>query len=243
MIVFPMAGESRRFLAAGYEQPKYMLPLEGRPLFDWTVLSMRRLFDRTDFLFVARDVKGTGEFLKQRLAELGLGAAKVCLLDAPTAGQAETVECGLKLTNVPAQEPILIFNIDTMRPGFDMEDVPGEDGWLETFEAPGTGWSFVELDPMDGSRVIRCAEKQRISDRCCTGIYYFKEARLFLEALAAERRAPASHELFVAPLYNHLIADGRRIGWREAPPDKVILSGVPAEYESLKRRSLGAFDW
>jgi hypothetical protein len=243
MIVFPMAGESRRFLAAGFEQPKYMLPLDGRPLFDWTVLSMRRLFDRTDFLFVARDIQGTGMFLQKRLAAMGLRAAKVCLLDASTAGQAETVELGLKNAGVARQEPILIFNIDTIRPGFDMEEVPEEDGWLETFEAPGTGWSFVELDPKDTARVIRCAEKQRISEHCCTGIYYFKEAGLFLSALAAEREAPSSHELFVAPLYNHLIAEGRRIGWRAVPSGKVILSGVPAEYESLKDRTLSAVEW
>ena len=34
MIVFPMAGLSRRFSEAGYDQPKYMLPLEGGPCFD-----------------------------------------------------------------------------------------------------------------------------------------------------------------------------------------------------------------
>lgn len=234
MIVIPMAGESRRFLAAGYDRPKYMLPLEGRPLFDWTMLSFQALFATEPFLFIARDVHGTAAFIRERLTALGLPRAAVVLLQAPTAGQAETVEQGLVAAAVPDDVPLAIFNIDTIRPGIVATDMPGTEGWLEVFRTTGDNWSFVEPDAPGSSFVRRCTEKQRISDLCCTGLYAFAAARLFHESLAAERAAPASHELFVAPLYNHLIARGHRIGWREVPTERVILAGVPAEYEALR---------
>ena len=233
MIVIPMAGMSRRFAEAGYDRPKYMLDLAGQPLFDWAVLSFAAHFTREPFLFIVRDVAGTADFVRERCAALGISDARIAVLDAPTAGQAETVELGLAEARVATSEPLAIFNIDTIRPGLDPSPIAGCDGWLEVFDTAGDNWSFIETDPADPARVVRCTEKLRISGHCCTGLYQFSSAALFTEALAAERAQPSSHELFVAPMYNHLIARGARIGWREVPAAHVILSGVPAEYEAL----------
>lgn len=233
MIVIPMAGASRRFAEAGYVQPKYMLPLRGRPLFDWALASFRADFARRPFLFVVRDEPDVADFVRARAGALGIARFGIAALSQPTAGQAETVEQGLALGGAQPDEPLAIFNIDTIRPGIECGGLPGCDGWLETFSTPGDNWSFIEPDPADPARVARCTEKQRISDHCCTGLYQFAATALFLEALAAERQHPSSHELFVAPLYNHLIGRGHRIGWREVGAERVILSGVPAEYEAL----------
>ena len=233
MIIIPMAGMSRRFLDAGYPVPKYMLDLAGRSLFDWAVLSFARSFAAERFLFVVRDMAGTARFVADRIAALGIADAAIVTLYRPTAGQAETVELGLAEAGTGPDEPLAIFNIDTIRPGLDPAPMPGSDGWLEVFTTGGENWSFIETDPLDPGRVVRCTEKQRISDYCCTGLYQFGTARLFLDALEAERRQRSSSELFVAPLYNHLISDGRRITFREAPAEQVILSGVPVEYEAL----------
>lgn len=234
MIVIPMAGESSRFRKAGYAQPKYMLPLYDRPLFDWAVLSFASSFASERFLFVVRDTHATPAFVEARATAMGIARFDIVVLDAPTSGQAETVEVGLaRHTSTGDDEPLTIFNIDTIRPNAIVDSVPGTSGWLEVFRVPGDNWSFITLDPDDPARVARCTEKQRISDLCCTGLYQFGGAAAFLGALEAERAKPSSHELFVAPLYNHLIARGARIGWREVATPSVILSGVPDEYHAL----------
>lgn len=240
MIVIPMAGDSRRFRDAGYETPKYMLALHGRPLFDWTLLSFASEFRREDFLFVARDGYDTYHFLRTRLAVLGIAKADIVMLAAPTLGQADTVAQGLMRQGVPQTEPLCIFNIDTIRPGVNISPMRDAAGWLEVFRAQGEHWSFIEPDRQDPKWVRRCSEKQRISDLCSTGLYFFSSASLFFDALSAERRNPSSCELFVAPLYNHLVAAGLKVGWREVPCDRVILSGVPGEYEALKSPSFAA---
>lgn len=243
MIVIPMAGESRRFREAGYGKPKYMLRVSDRPIFDWVLLSFISYFDTESFLFIARDVDETEAFLKERVAKLGIKNAHISILDAPTAGQAETVEAGLIKAKVSKETDIVIFNVDTIRPRVDIGKMKGVDGWLEVFSTPGDNWSFIELDPKDRKRVIRCTEKERVSDLCCTGLYSFSSAESFLYALRQERRNPSKHELFVAPLYNHLIDQGAQISWRSAEKKNVILSGVPAEYEYLKIKGLELADF
>lgn len=243
LIVIPMAGESSRFINAGYKLPKYMLPLDGRPLFDWCVLSFKKYFSSLDFLFVARDHNDTAKFIDERLSILGVRSAKILFISNPTAGQAETVELGLDNLGVADSEPITIFNIDTIRPGFVINAKPEQAGYIEVFKTIGDNWSFVEPDPTNIGCVLRCAEKKRISDFCCTGMYHFKSVNLFKTALSMERLNPSSHELFVAPLYNHLIQDGFKIGWNLVGSDDTILAGVPNEYESLKGRSLSELVW
>jgi hypothetical protein len=236
MIVIPMAGLSRRFVEAGYGLPKYMLPLSHGTVFSHAVDSFRKYFGVLEFLFVARDVLDTGPFIGNECHKLGMPEPKIEFLAHPTAGQAESVELGLLRCGVSDDEPITIFNIDTFRPGFGFPsgaDWISSDGYLEVFRGAGDNWSRVRPATGPEPLVIETAEKKPISELCCTGLYHFGRASDFHFALAHERRAPSSGELYVAPLYNHLINAGRRIHYQIIDVADVIFCGVPAEYELL----------
>jgi hypothetical protein len=238
LIVIPMAGLSKRFAAAGYDRPKYMLEAHGRTLFDHAVESFSAYFGNVPFLFIARDVSGTGDFVRERSAALGIEAARVVLLERPTRGQAETVALGLGEAGVAAKMPLTIFNIDTFRPGFRFPEWIDEcDGYLETFVGEGANWSFVRPVAEGSDRVAETTEKVPISNFCCTGLYHFATAELFREAYSADSRLGADElqggELYVAPLYNRLIAAGRDIRFTVVPREDVIFCGVPAEYDEF----------
>ena len=234
MIIIPMAGESRRFISAGYKLPKYMLELHGRTLFDWSVESFRSYMQDELFVFVMRDIDGTFDFVTSRVEALGVAHARYVVLEHPTAGQAETVAYGLDAVPAHADEPLMIFNIDTIRPGLARTPWASRkcDGWLEVFSGDGDGWSFV-LPTAKTDIVTRTAEKIRISNLCCTGLYEFSHVSLFREAFHVECANRSAKELYVAPVYNHLIAAGRTIRFRQIEPTDVIFSGVPSEYEAL----------
>lgn len=230
-----MAGRSQRFVDAGYAAAKYRLPLGGRSVFAHAVASFAAAFATTDFLFVTGADPGVEAFVAAECAALGLDRFQVVALAAPTAGQAETVELGLAQAGVADATPVTIFNIDTFRPGFRFPGAPlaAMDGWLEVFRGAGANWSYVRPAPGPEPLALETAEKRPISDLCCTGLYHFARAGDFRAALAKERAAPQAAELYVAPLYNHLIGAGARIGWRLIETDEVVFCGTPAEYEAL----------
>lgn len=242
MIVFPMAGLSRRFADAGYTLPKYVLPVHGRSLFSHAVLSFESEFQTETFVFAYREVDGTRAFIEYECQALGIREVVLHELPGPTAGQADTVDRAVAAALTGGDESLLVFNIDTVRrnwvrPAFlDDRTVAG---YLEVVQAPGEGWSFVEPGP--GGTVLRTAEKERISDLCSTGLYFFSSAGAFRDAFARARRdgLTVRGEYYVAPLYNILIADGAMIRYEEIPRADVAFSGVPAEYEELARRSDG----
>lgn len=234
MIVIPMAGRSQRFRDAGYEQPKFMLPLSGASVFDHAVGSFERYFADTSFLFIVVGEEAAA-FVARSCERLGLERAEVVTLSAPTGGQAETVIRGLDRANVANDTPLTIFNIDTFRPGYVAPGAwfEGLDGWLEVFRGEGDNWSYVGPARGDVPLVLETAEKRPISDLCCTGLYHFARAGDLRAAFAAELRNPQGRELYVAPLYNHLIGFGARIGYSLIQRDEVVFCGTPAEYETL----------
>lgn len=237
MIVIPMAGLSRRFFEAGYDRPKYMLDLKGRPVFDYAVASFAGRVGKEPFVFALKRDFGTEDFVRARLSVLGIDDACLVVLDADTRGQAHTVQLALEGAGAPADAALTIFNIDSFRPGFAMtSEEYGADGYLEVFAGEGTSWSFVEPTPGVPGRAARVVEKQRISDLCCTGLYYFRTRALFEDAYRRERAAPSQPlaEDYVAPLYNHLISDGRTVRYRHIPDEDIKFCGVPAEYEALR---------
>jgi hypothetical protein len=234
VIVIPMAGRSQRFFDAGYARPKYELDLEGRSVFAHAVASFEASFRARPFRFIAQ--AEAEAFVRREAAALGVADFEVVALPGPTAGQAETVELGTR----GWEGALTIFNIDTFRPGFAFPGAPldAADGWLEVFRGSGANWSYVR-PAAEGPWALETAEKKPISDLCCTGLYHFARAADFRRALAAERARPQAAELYVAPLYNHLIAEGARIGWRLVERDAVVFCGTPAEYEGLRSSPQG----
>lgn len=238
-LVFPMAGLSERFTRAGFAVPKYMLHAHGRSLFRHAVEGFLRHGRAMRPLFIARDVAGTAAFIAAECEAMGLAGYDLHLLDAPTRGQAETVALGLA-GRAGVDDPAMIFNIDTFRPGWQPPArfaLDAVDGYLEVFEGEGVNWSFVAPRDPGAQTVARTTEKDPISNLCCTGLYHFRRSGDFVDAFTAAAAAGAGSwsagELYVAPLYNRLIANGRDIRYHLIRRDQVIFCGTPEEYQAF----------
>jgi hypothetical protein len=219
-----------------------MLYAREKSLFNLAVSSFKAYFKTEKFLFIARDVFCTKEFIQKECEILGISFFEVVILNEPTRGQAETVYLGLLASNLPDTEPILIFNIDTFRPNFSFPvELSNWDGYLEVFEGDGANWSYAKTEHENSTKVIQTAEKEEISTHCSTGIYYFKKKESFIEAFEAAHVDISKiklNELYVAPLYNHLIAKSCNIHIEIIERHEVKFCGIPQEYydylESIK---------
>lgn len=233
MIVFPMAGLSSRFTNAGYRVPKYELPISGSTVFEKAVLSFKNYFNEQEFLFITRKELKSVCFIESKLVNLGVKNFKILELYSETLGQADTVYQGV---NQLSDYELLIFNIDTFLINFEFPVwLKNCEGYLEVFNAEGSNWSFIEAGK--NNNVLRTTEKDRISDLCSNGIYYFKSAKKFCKLVEHAYKSEdfTKGELYIAPLYNYLIRDGLPVLYKQVPSKNVIICGTPAEYEALLR--------
>jgi len=237
MIVIPMLGKSSRFFDSGYSLPKYQLPIGSKTLFELSVRSFERLFLNTPFIFLVRSDFGAKEFVSRELVKLGIKDCRVIEFATETRGQADSVWLGT--ADYHDDNPLIVFNIDTIRDGFTLPDAANfGDGFLEVFKGEGEGWSFIKTGN-DGS-VTETAEKIRISDMCSNGLYGFRRLGDFRSSFRQydALNISVNGELYIAPLYNLLIAKGMNIRYREVDHSKMHHCGTPQDYEAFIHPSL-----
>lgn len=235
MIVIPMVGKSSRFFKEGYSEPKYKLRIGNLTVFERSVLSFEQYFKTDKFLFLVRTDYSASDFVVEKLDKLGVLDYSVIEFPYETEGQADTVYQGIQKCGafIDDAEPLYIFNIDTFRPGFVKSERSMDDGYLEVFLGEGTHWSFAL--PGSGYSVLKTTEKDRISDFCSNGLYYFKNSKLFKEAFENTVREGLRDkgEFYIAPLYNYLIDRGNSVSYELIPTEQIIFCGTPDEYKAV----------
>ena len=238
-IVITMGGLGSRFRKAGYDVPKYMISAKGKTLFEWSLESLEGFAgDAAAYTFIAmKDGAADAEaFITEKCSALGIKNFRVMLIDYLTDGQATTALLASRFWD--KGNALLIYNIDTYVEAGAMTaaHIRG-DGFIPCFKAEGEHWSFVRLGA-DG-RAAEVREKERISDNCTLGAYYFRSCELYESLYRAHygEGADDSHlvngEKYVAPLYNVLIERGGEVRIADIPREKVHVLGTPEELRAF----------
>jgi len=218
--IIPLAGFGTRFAGRGWDVPKPLIEVLGKPMLYYSVASLP-LLNFTETIFVMRDDEFADQ-LQERIEHL-FGGIKWSVIRLPfaTSGQAETVY--LATEKIPRNAPIVIHNGDTaFNAHFDKDFFKGNN--LLLFKDSDPRWSFARLD---GNRnVVETAEKIAISDFASTGTYSFESAGLYRE-IYREGLDRVSSERYIAPMFNRLISMGLKVGSEVA--NQVFCMGTPED--------------
>lgn len=228
-IVMPMAGLGSRFRAAGYQTPKPLIEVQGRPMYAWAVESLP-LEHCTQLIFILLasqpECPALAADIRQRYARW---QPRVLTVPELTAGQAITVLRAKEWINT--DEPLLIHNADTaftVDHGWVTQALAARlDGALLVFESNEKRWSYSR-ENADGY-VAEVREKEVISPWATTGAYWFGRGGDFVRAAEARMRAGRreASEYYVGPLYNDLIATGARV--KNFPIRELFCFGTPED--------------
>lgn len=131
-----------------------------------------------------------------------------CLINGDTQGAA--CSALLAIESLDLDKPLLIssfeqvfdFDINPYVQQFINEDV---DAAVLTFDAIHPKWSFVKVN--DDGIVTQAAEKMPISKHAIAGLFYYKSARIFIEAAQAmiKKDVKTNNAFFIAPTLNEII--------------------------------------
>ena len=212
-IVVPMAGAGSRFAIAGYADPKPLIKVNGLEMVR-VVIDNLRPSCTCRFIFICQQSHIDAYGLKTKLSSWASGC-EIIGLNGVTEGAACTVLAVRNLIDTDA--PLMIANSDqyidsSIDAYLERLDNNGLDGLIMTMKATDPKWSFVGLD--QNNLVTKVVEKEVISDEATVGVYNFKRGRDFVAAADAmiAQNLRVNNEFYIAPVYNHLINAGRRIG-------------------------------
>jgi NDP-sugar pyrophosphorylase family protein len=223
-IVVPMAGRGKRFVDAGYRIPKPLIPIRGKPMTQ-VVINNLRPHGRHRFIFLILREHAEAYGLDRHL-RAWVPDCEVLFVDQVTEGAACTVLLAKEL--IDSEQPLMIANCDQwvdvdINNYLAAQERERADGLIMTMWADDPKWSYIRFDRQ--GHIVEVVEKQVVSNEATVGIYNFRRGADFVWAAEQmiQKNLRVNNEFYVAPVYNELIAAGR----------KLIIYNVGEEYNGM----------
>jgi dTDP-glucose pyrophosphorylase len=232
--IMPMAGRGSRFSNGGFDFPKPLINIYGKPFFYWSTQSVRKfveiesldfvvLQDHIDKFNIDSEIKGC------------FPEARIHTLKNVTQGAVITSMKGV--SDINDSLPLVFNDCDHLFKstefnnfcnfGFDVSI----DGILLTFKSTEQKYGFVGYD--SNSSIERTVEKQAISNDAICGCYYFKNKDIFMKSASEYLKKCNYNEYFMSGVYNVMIENNNLVKGMET--DYHVPFGVPEEYEEAKK--------
>ena len=209
-IVIPMAGAGSRFQQAGYDLPKPLINVNGKPMIQTVV---ENLNIKANCIFIVQKSHNEKYNLKTLLNLISENCT-VIEVDGLTEGAACTTLLAKEF--IDNESPLILANSDQFLEWDSVEFMykmveQSVDGSIVVFNSTDPKWSFAKVN--DEGLVEEVAEKNPISDKATVGVYYWKHGSDYVKYAEQmiEKNNRVNNEFYVCPVFNEAIKDGKKI--------------------------------
>ena len=240
-IIVPMAGYGDRFVNAGYTDPKPLIKVRGKHMFEWVV----DMYDKDDeFVFICNNDHICNTDMSQVLKSY-VKNCTIHIIPPHKLGPVYTVLMGA-YSQIYEEEPIIISYCDnpfTWDYNAFKEFAKDKDGVLVSnkgFHPHSLSKTLMahSLTDEDG-RVLEVKEKacytdNNLNEHASAGVYYFKHGWYISKYFKAlmQGRLHYNNEYYVTLVYNLLIKDGLQV--YSYLNDQVMAFGTPDEIRNFE---------
>lgn len=252
-LIMPMGGSGTRFNSAGYETPKPLIEIYGKPFFFWATQSVIKFLPVKTLTFVVLKDHIKTYHIDRIISEL-YPDSQITVIPEVLPGAVMTCLEGVK--NLPEDQPVLFNDCDHLflcptfydferknEESILLQDVREKnsktgsllncirddrkiDAGLLTFKSTDARFSYVRFNAE--GKVIGTAEKEVISNEAICGAYYFRSRKLFENAAGEYLQKCNYTEFFISGMYNVLCEHNANIC--TFPVDHHVSFGTPEEY-------------
>ena len=242
--LIPLAGHGSRFRKEGYQDPKPLLNVCGKPM----ILQANNQLPASEHNRYVCLQDHVNEYQIDQAIKANQEKAEITIIDQVTEGQAITCELGME--GIDENAPLLIAACDngmlwnhqayanllkdkkidaivwTFKGHPSARENPQMYGWVNTEQ---------EADKLKatGVSVKKAISDQPENDHAIVGTFYFRKASLFRQALAVlkENNIRINNEFYVDSMVGVLIELGYQVAAFEV--DAYIGWGTPNDYETF----------
>lgn len=225
-LVLCMAGLNTRFHDVGFDIPKYLLPW-GENTVIYEILKNLGKFEQVILLVNKRDYYFKSKLIGQ-IESLGLSEDNIKYI-GDTNGQAHTSYIGSSLLK-NQDDVFFVHNSDTILLGREFSEIEKTiaDGYVDVFVANNPKYSYVRSK--DGL-VTEIVEKSPISPFASSGLYGFKNPRLYQKIYENLSFNFVGDEMYIANIFSYMIENNYSITLNELNNKyETLVLGSPQEY-------------
>jgi len=209
------AGGGKRFAECGYDKPKPLISVNGKPMIQLVTENLGFSHARHIFMVQKSHIE---EYQIDGFLKGIVNNAIVIPVDGITSGACVTA---LMATNyIDNDNPLVIANCDQLLLDFKSKEfmntlsMDGIDGVVPTFYANHNRWSYAAVSEGFITKVV---EKQVISKNATVGLYGFRKGKDFVWAANEMIRKDirVNNEYYVCPSLQQLIDVGKKFVIKE----------------------------
>jgi len=205
-----MAGKGERFVRAGYDRPKPLIDVDGRPMVERV---LECLPTEANYVFLVPGEPAIAMELEAILAAIRPNSTSL-RVNHVTEGAACTVL--LAEGHVRPWERIIVANCDQLVSSVDWDSTTysgaENDGFVLTFPGTGPKWSYAIPDEDGSSYASSFVEKRQVGRLATCGVYGVSRASKLFEAIrkmiACDDRV--NGEFYLCPALNYVQGSGSR---------------------------------
>jgi choline kinase len=211
-ILIPMAGLGSRFQKTHPNQFKPFIDVNGKAMIERVIENNNQL-DNSRFIFITRKELPISN-LEKICTSLKINY-EIISINYLTEGSACT--CLLAEKYINNDTPLVITNCDQITEDLNIQNIikyskyNNSDGILGVFNSISDKNSYVKLN--SNFEVIEIKEKVVISNIATNGFHFWKHGSFFVNSAKSmiQKNERYNNEFYVAPTYNHLIQNNRKI--------------------------------
>lgn len=236
-IVIPMAGHGTRFVTAGYQQPKPLISILGRPMLIHLLDNLQLSSNDRIYIGLQKSSNKTHNVMSKLRAHLPTLPLYEILISRATSGAADTLKCILEhIPHERAQRRVVSLDCDTLY-YFDVlaafRRLPLRAGGVTFFKDTGSKpmFSYICLD--EENRVTDIREKDPVSENANTGAYGFADVVMLQKYLSKllEMHSPERGEFYTSSVIEMMVKDGLEFFGIEA--EEFACVGTPEQLLSF----------
>jgi NDP-sugar pyrophosphorylase family protein len=229
-IVIPMAGLGNRFKIKGYDEIKPMIKIGDKRMVE---LAIKSIGIDGHFFFIVNNHERQSDGLIKLLNEI-VNKPKIIEIDYLTEGPASSVLLAKEFIN--NNTPLIVTNCDQIME-WDSKDFfktlkeTDKDGIVVTYNVLTEKNSYVKLNENGDATLF--AEKKIISEYSLNGIHFWKKGSDFVSSaeLMINKDIRVNNEFYIAPTYNEMINENKKIGVYHIDKSKHWSVGTPDDLE------------
>lgn len=180
IIIIPLGGIGNRFKKSGYQRPKALINVYGKPIL-YYLLDALNIINKIDYIYIPYNNEYSNynfeSMLRKDYKEYKF---KFLKLSHNTRGAVETINMAINNLNIIDDTSVICMDSDNFY-SCDIITKWGGDNCVFSVEDKGSKpiYSYVSLN--DEGYIIDIKEKDKISDFACTGAYGFKSIKQLLK--------------------------------------------------------------
>ena len=240
LIVIPLGGIGSRFKKNGYNKPKALIKVFGKPILFWLIESLS--INKDTIIYIPYNK----EYVNYRFENLICKTFpsinfKFLILQNNTRGAAETLNIALKNLSLKDQ-PIISLDSDNFYLT-DIINLWNHKNSVLIFKDIGKEPLYSYVETNKENQITNIIEKNKISDNACCGGYAFTSYKELLKytQFIIDNNIKQKDEFYTSTVIKEMLKDNKTFDIIEIPSSKFVCLGTPLQikyfYNNFPKKS------